>query len=175
MLPAYHPAPIRTLPSGERVMVPSLLNDLAVLDGDSHWVVTGATPQWMAPVEAVADRFAAFEVELTASVTPAAQRACVYYASTDRPMHVNPPVCVDWLADGQPHVVRVPLRGQPGWAREVSHLRLEPVRRRPPASPARLRCGRGTRAWCRASSAERRHQVPVVERQPHLADTPPWR
>ena len=55
-----------------------------------------------------------------------AQRACVYYASTDRPMQVNAPVCVDWLADGQPHVVRVPLRGQPGWARQVSHLRLNP-------------------------------------------------
>jgi Dolichyl-phosphate-mannose-protein mannosyltransferase len=126
VLPAYHPAPIRTLPSGERVMVPSLLNDMAVLKGDSHWLVTGATPQWMAPVEAVADQFAAFEVELTASATPAAQRACVYYASTDRPMHVNPPVCVDWLADGRPHVVRVPLRGQPGWAREVGHVRLNP-------------------------------------------------
>jgi hypothetical protein len=126
VLPAYHPAPIRTLPSGERVMVPSVLNDMAVLDGESHWIVTGSAPQWMAPVEAVADRFSAFEVELTASATPAAQRACVYYASTDRPMHVNPPVCVDWVADGRPHVVRVPLRGQPGWAREVSHVRLNP-------------------------------------------------
>jgi 4-amino-4-deoxy-L-arabinose transferase-like glycosyltransferase len=126
VLPAYHPAPIRTLPSGERVMVPSLLNQMAVLEGDSHWLVTGAAPEWMAHVEAVADQFAAFEVELTASATPAAQRACVYYASTDRPMHVNPPVCVDWLADGQPHVVRVALRGQPGWAREVTHLRLNP-------------------------------------------------
>jgi 4-amino-4-deoxy-L-arabinose transferase-like glycosyltransferase len=126
VLPAYHPAPVRTLPTGERVMVPSLLNDMAVLDGQSHWLVTGATPQWLAHVEAVADRFATFEVELTASATPAAQRACVYYASTDRPMQVNPPVCVDWLADGRPHVVRVPLRGQPGWARDVSHLRLNP-------------------------------------------------
>ena len=126
VLPAYHPAPVRTLASGERVMVPSLLNDMAVLKGDSHWLVTGAAPQWMAHVEAVADQFAAFEVELTASVTPAAQRACVYYASTDRAMYVNPPVCVDWMADGRPHVVRVPLRGQPGWAREVSHLRLNP-------------------------------------------------
>jgi 4-amino-4-deoxy-L-arabinose transferase-like glycosyltransferase len=126
VLPAYHPAPVRTLPTGERVMVPSLLNQLAVLKGDSHWLVTGPSPEWMAHVDAIADQFSAFEVELTATATPAAQRACVYYASTDRPMQVNAPVCVDWLADGQPHVVRVPLRGQPGWARQVSHLRLNP-------------------------------------------------
>jgi len=107
-------------------MVPSLLNQLAVLKDDSHWLVTGPSPEWMAHIDAIADRFSAFEVELTATATPAARRACVYYASTDRPMQVNPPVCVDWLADGQPHVVRVPLRGQPGWARQVSHLRLNP-------------------------------------------------
>ena len=132
VLPAYHPAPIRTLASGERVMVPSLLDDLAVLDGDSHWIVTGPTPQWMTRIDAAADRFAAFEVELTASTTPAAQRACLYYASTTRAMHLNPPVCVDWLADGQPHVVRLPLRGQPGWAGDISHsgsTRSLPARR----------------------------------------------
>jgi len=130
VLPAYHPAPIRTLASGERVMVPSLLNQMAVLHGESHWLVTGTSPEWMAHVEAVADRFAAFEVEVTASgsgsATPAAQRACVYYASTDRAMSANPPVCVDWTADGRPHAIRFPLRGQPGWTREVTHLRLDP-------------------------------------------------
>jgi hypothetical protein len=126
VLPAYHPAPIRTLPSGDRVMVPSLLVGMAVLDGESHWIVTGTTPQWMAHVEAVADQFAAFEVELTASATPAAQRACVYYRSTSLDMPANAPVCVDWLADGRPHVVRVPLRGQPGWTQEITHVRLNP-------------------------------------------------
>ena len=126
VLPAYHPAPIRTLPSGERVMVPSFLNHMAVLGGESHWLVTGTSPEWMAHVEAAADRFAAFEVEITASATPAPQRACVYFASTDRTMPENAPVCVDWMADGRPHAIRVALRGQPGWAREVSHLRLDP-------------------------------------------------
>ena len=43
-LPAYHPAPIRTLASGERVMVPSVLGGMAVREGDSHWIVTGAAP-----------------------------------------------------------------------------------------------------------------------------------
>lgn len=124
--PSYYPAPIRTLDSGVRVMVPSFLSDLAVLDQDSHWVVTGPTPQWMTRIETPAAPFAAFEVELTATTTPTPQRACVYYASTTRAMHLNAPVCADWPADGQPHVVRLLLRGQPGWTGEISHLRLNP-------------------------------------------------
>jgi hypothetical protein len=126
VLPAYHPAPVRTLATGERVMVPSALTDMAVLDGESRWVVTGRNPSWIAHVEVAADRFATFEVELTASIGTAPQRACVVHATTDRPIPANPPVCVDWVADGQPHRVRVPLRGQPGWTREVTHLRLNP-------------------------------------------------
>ncbi len=124
--PAYYPAPIRTLDSGVRVMLPSFLSDLAVLDPDSHWVVTGPTPQWMTRIETTAEPFAAFEVELTATTTPLAQRACVYYASPVRGMHLNPPVCADWRADGRPHVVRLPLRGQPGWTGDISHIRLNP-------------------------------------------------
>jgi 4-amino-4-deoxy-L-arabinose transferase-like glycosyltransferase len=125
--PGFHPAPLRTLASGERVMVPSLLTDLAVLDGSGHWIVTGATPQWLARVEAEADRFAALEVELTASMTPVAQRACVHFRSAAHSFETHPPVCVDWLADGRPHVVRVPLQTQPGWTGIVTHVRLNPV------------------------------------------------
>ena len=124
--PAYYPAPIRTLDSGVRVMVPTFLSDLAVLDADSHWVVTGPTPQWMTRIETPAAPFAAFVVELTATMTPVTQRACLYVASVDRAMHLNAPVCADWRADGRPHVVRLALRGQPGWAGEISHIRLNP-------------------------------------------------
>ena len=123
--PAYHPAPIRTLDSGVRVMVPSFLSDLAVR-ADGRWVVTGPTPQWMTRIDTPAAPFAAFEVELTAATTPSPQRACVYFASPDRGMHLNPPVCVDWPADGRPHVVRLPLRGHPGWTGDISHIRLNP-------------------------------------------------
>jgi hypothetical protein len=126
VLPAYHPAPVRTLATGERVMVPSALTDMAVLDGESRWVVTGRNPSWIAHVEVAADRFATFEVELTASLGTAPQRACVVHATTDRPIPSNPPACVDWLADGRPHVVRVPLRGQAGWSGHVTHVRLDP-------------------------------------------------
>jgi hypothetical protein len=125
--PAYHPAPTRTLPSGERVMIPTLLGDLAVVDaGQLAFVVTGPTPEWMTRVEARADAFSAFEVELAAVAAPREQRACIYYASTGRGMHENPPLCADWLADGRPHRLRIPVRGQPGWAQEVTHLRLNP-------------------------------------------------
>ena len=41
-------------------------------------------------------------------------------------MHLNAPVCTDWPADGQPHRVRLPLRGEPGWAGHISHIRLNP-------------------------------------------------
>ena len=126
MLPAYHPAPIRTLASGERVMVPSLLTDLVALDGEMQWGVTGNQPRWMAHVDAEADRFAAFEVELVASTVPQAQRACLRYGLPQASMETNPPVCVDWLADGQPHVVRMSVRGQPGWTRRITHLQLLP-------------------------------------------------
>ncbi len=84
-----------------------------------------------------ADRFATFEVELTASIDDGAA------AGLRRPMRRpiarctgNPPVCVDWLADGRPHVVRVPLRGQAGWTGHVTHVRL--IRSpRTPRRPAR--------------------------------------
>jgi hypothetical protein len=42
-------------------------------------------------------------------------------------MHENDPSCVDWTADGQTRVVRVPLRGRPGWTGRVTHLRLNPL------------------------------------------------
>jgi hypothetical protein len=80
----------------------------------------------MTRIETNAAPFAAFEVELTATATPATQRACLYFASVDRAMHLNAPVCVDWQADGRPHVVRLPLRGHPGWAGDITHLRLNP-------------------------------------------------
>jgi hypothetical protein len=124
--PAFHPAPMRTLATGERLMVPTALHGLAALDGESHYLVTNPTPEWMTPIATSAGPFAAFEVELTASTTPSAQRGCVYWASTDRAMHLNPALCFDWLADGRPHVIRVPLRGQPGWAGYISHIRLNP-------------------------------------------------
>lgn len=126
VVPAYYPAPIRTLATGERVMTPSFLHQLAVLDGESRWLVTGPTPSWMAPIDTLAAPFGAFEVELTSRAAPAAQRACVYYATETRAMHENAPVCAEWAAGGRPQVIRVPLRGQPGWSGTVTHLRLDP-------------------------------------------------
>ena len=133
-LPAYHPAPMRTLASGERLIVPTLLFELAVVDDpahdrdddDLHFVVTGKLPEWMTRIDADAARFSAFEVELTATAMPAARRACVYFATDTRRMHESPPSCVDWIADGRPQVVRMPLRGRPGWSGFVTHLRLDP-------------------------------------------------
>jgi hypothetical protein len=124
--PAYHPAPVRTLATGERVMVPSLLTDLAARDGEMRWTVTGPAPSWMAHVDAAADRFASFQVELTAVAEPQAQRACLRYGLWQTPMETNPPVCAEWLADGRPHVVTLPLRGLTGWTAVVTHVRLEP-------------------------------------------------
>jgi hypothetical protein len=127
VLPAYHPAPMRTLSTGERLIVPTWLHDLAVVDAaDSAFVVTGSTPEWMAHVEADSRAFSGFEVELNATAAPAEQRACIYYASTGRGMHENPALCADWLADGRPHTIRIPVRGEPGWSNEVTHLRLNP-------------------------------------------------
>jgi hypothetical protein len=125
--PAYHPAPTRTLSTGERVMLPSALYGLAVLDpGDSRFVVTDATPHWLTRVEAEAAAFSAFEVTLTAVATPREQRACIHFASSGRGVADNPTLCSNWLADGLPHGIRIPVRGQPGWTNQVSHLWLNP-------------------------------------------------
>jgi hypothetical protein len=126
VVPAYYPAPTRTLPTGERVMVPTLQRDLAILDGDRGFLVTGPAPAWTTRIDAQADDFAAFEVELSATAGVATQRTCLAYASGRLPAPYDPRTCADWLADGRPHRVRLPLRGRPGWAGEITHLRFEP-------------------------------------------------
>ena len=147
VLPAYHPAPIRTLASGERVMVPSLLSDMAVLDGDSHWIVTGADAEWMTHVEAAADR----SPRSRSSSRPrdAGGAARLRLLRVDRSRHAREPAGLRRLAGRRPAARRArPLRGQPGWTGEVSHLRLDPFQAVRPASAA-SRCGRGTRGSCR--------------------------
>ena len=76
MLPAYHRRR-SALATGERVIVPVRSTAWRCSTGESHWVVTGPNPGWMAARRGVAEQFAAFEVKLTASSTPAAQRACL--------------------------------------------------------------------------------------------------
>jgi hypothetical protein len=124
--PAYYPAPMRTLASGIRVIMPTLITDLQMLDFDFGYVVAGSRPGWMSPVDVDAAAFSALEVELTGTATPATQRGCVRYASTGRALDANPAVCFDWLADGRPHPVRIPLAGAAGWQGRVSHLRMDP-------------------------------------------------
>jgi hypothetical protein len=124
--PGFHPAPLRTLATGERVMLPTFLTDMVALDAELRWQITGPDPSWMTRLDTPAAPFEAFEVELTAATTPAGQQACVHYATTTRAMHENEPVCVAWTAGGQRQVVRVPLRGEAGWTGVVTHLRLNP-------------------------------------------------
>ena len=80
--PAYHAAPIRTLPSGERVMVPSLLDDMAVLEGAIAVARDRGDAGVDGPVEAIADRFAAFEVELPRPARRRHSARASSYAST---------------------------------------------------------------------------------------------
>jgi 4-amino-4-deoxy-L-arabinose transferase-like glycosyltransferase len=124
--PAYYPAPMRTLDSGVRVIMPTLVTDMQMLDLDFGYVVTGSRPGWMSPVDVEAAAFSSLEVELTGTATPSAQRGCVLYASTGRDLDANPAICFDWLADGRPHVVRLALRGHDGWIGRVTHVRLDP-------------------------------------------------
>jgi hypothetical protein len=65
-------------------------------------------------------------VELTAVADPQAQRACLHYGRWKAPMETNPTVCAEWLADGRPHLVTLPLRGRTGWTAVVAHVRLQP-------------------------------------------------
>jgi 4-amino-4-deoxy-L-arabinose transferase-like glycosyltransferase len=125
VVPAYYPSPTRTLANGTRVMLPTNLVDLALLDGESHFLVIGKAPHWTAPIAADSAAFAAFEVELQAPPTIAQSSACVRVGPTVDAMKVQPPVCVPWLPDGTPQTVRIHLRGTPGWSGEVSHIRLD--------------------------------------------------
>ena len=124
--PAYYPAPLRTLASGERLVMPTGLTDLHVVDADLGYAVGGPRPRWTSPVDVDAAAFDAVQVELTATATPATQRGCVRYASSYGGLDTNPPACFDWLADGRPHVIRVTLRGRDGWSGHLSHVSLEP-------------------------------------------------
>jgi hypothetical protein len=139
--PAYYPAAARTLPSGERLIVPALFVDLAVLDAAGGFLVTGPNPSWLARADVPSDAFAAFTVELTASATPAAQRGCVRYASEAGGIARWAPICFDWVADGVPHAIRVDLRGGEGWSGRITHLRLDPFGEgpAPPNTPLRAR------------------------------------
>jgi hypothetical protein len=127
MWPTYYPAPMRTLDSGVRLVMPTRLIDVAHLELGHGYLVTGPRPGWMSPIDVEAEAFDAFEVELSATATPAPQRACVQFATPAKELDATTPICADWLADGQRHVVRFPLRGQPGWTGHVNHLRLQAV------------------------------------------------
>jgi len=141
VLPAYYPAPARTLASGERRIVPVLFTDLAVADTDGGFVVTGPNPSWLARADVASDAFEAFSVELTGSATPAAQRACLRLTSDTRGLGATTPVCFDWTADGVPRTVRIELRGHADWAGRIQHLRLDPFSEGtgPEGTPVRTR------------------------------------
>lgn len=140
--PAYYPAPARTLASGERRVVPGgVFTDLAIVDADGGFLVTGPNPSWLGAVGAPSETFDAFTVELTASATPAARRGCVSFAMETGALARWVPICFDWTADGVPHPIRVDLRGHEGWAGRITHLRLDPFAEGtgPPKTPVRAR------------------------------------
>jgi hypothetical protein len=83
----------------------------------------------MAHVEADADRFAAFEVELRGFGEPRTQRACLRYGQWKGSMERHPPACAEWVADGRAQTLRLPLRGLAGWQGRIAHIRLEPFGR----------------------------------------------
>ena len=124
---AFYPPPLRTLASGIRVMVPTILTDLEMLDGDAHYVVSGPAPRWSTPIDADADGFAAFEVDLQARAAVVPQRACVRWAFSAPALDSAATAsCAPWRADGTLQHVRLPLRGAAGWQGRVSHLQLVP-------------------------------------------------
>ena len=124
--PAYYPAPARTLASGERRIAPVLFTDLAIVDAEGGFLVTGPNPSWLSRVDVPSDAFDGFTVELTASATPAAQRGCVRFASEADGLARWAPICFDWMADGVPRTIRVELRGRDGWTGRITHVRLDP-------------------------------------------------
>jgi len=125
--PAFYPPPLRTLASGSRVMVPTILTDLAMLDGEAHYLVSGPAPRWSTPIDADADGFAAFEVDLQARASVVPQRACLRWAFSAPALDSAATAsCAPWRADGTLQHVRLPLRGAPGWQGRVSHLQLVP-------------------------------------------------
>ena len=132
VVPAYHPAPLRTLASGERVMVPTFLSDLAMFDAGAFHVA-GPTPYWTTPVEIEADAFEAFAVRLRAEASPQAQLACLRYGPSFRGLPTRPPACASWTADGHDRIVRIPLDAEHGWQGPISHLRFDPLAAGAPA------------------------------------------
>jgi hypothetical protein len=125
--PAFYPPPLRTLASGVRVMVPTLLIDLAMLDGAGHYAVTGAAPRWSTPIDAQAAAFDAFEVDVQARGAAVPRRACVRAAWSWPALDPQPLVnCVGWRADGTRQHLRLPLHGTPGWTGHVSHIQFVP-------------------------------------------------
>ncbi|MEO5824141.1 MAG: glycosyltransferase family 39 protein [Vicinamibacteraceae bacterium] len=124
--PAYHPAPLRTLDSGERVMVPSFFSDLAVLEV-ADYQVTGPTPYWTTPIDVDASPFAAFEVRVQADAWPREQLACLRFGPSFSGLGTRPPACASWMADGREQRVRIPLSAEQGWTGQITHLRLDPL------------------------------------------------
>jgi 4-amino-4-deoxy-L-arabinose transferase-like glycosyltransferase len=124
--PAYYPSPTRTLADGTRLIMPTNLVDLALLEGPSHYVVVGSTPHWTAPVAARAEAFTMFEVDLQAPQAATPYSACLRVGPSVDAMKARLGTCVLWQPNGQFQTVAIPLKTVTGWSGEVSHIRLDP-------------------------------------------------
>ncbi len=125
--PAYYPPPLRTLADGTRRVQPVLLSGLA-LARDGAFIVNGAEPWWLAPVDVSADAFGRVVVDVSGQSTPSEQRLCVFFATNTRHLGDNQPRCADWRADGRVQRVSVVMTDDPHWKGVVTHIRLDPFR-----------------------------------------------
>jgi 4-amino-4-deoxy-L-arabinose transferase-like glycosyltransferase len=137
--PAYYPAVAHDLGTGSRTLGVAATAGFAFDPRDGAFVVTGPDPWWLVPIDERAERYGTIELELHASLAPAARQGCVYFSTVSRTMVDTPRRCFVWTADGKSQRVTVSMRDHPGWTGQLTHLRVDVLDDdQPPAPGARV-------------------------------------
>jgi hypothetical protein len=123
--PAYYPAPLRTLESGERLLAPVALSGLA-RRADGSFIETGPAAWWISPADVEASRFRTIVLDLRGEAPRASQRGCVLFATTTATLADSTPFCFDWTADGRSRRVAIDASAHPNWAGRITHVRVDP-------------------------------------------------
>jgi len=139
--PAYHPPVAATVSRATRDLRPTATHGLD-LDVSGWWQVSHVDPQLAFATESLAEDFAFLQFAIEGVRNPQARRprrvrGSVSFAGNGGPADAAGRSSFDWIADGRPNMVIVPLLKNPSWRGNVTDVRVEPFE---PATDTAVGC-----------------------------------